>query len=168
MSLQPVDTVSAVVLIVTIVANLGPQLWVERERVATLQKLLQQSSGHVFISFEEQTINTADIVGIFTAQTMGELTNRKNGKWQCPFSEWHRRGDDCNCADQKLNALYEERRNLIKACEVCHGVGHTGVIEVGGKQMYDRCACNVEITKQIAEWEQKYELYHGFYKDGFG
>lgn len=146
----------------------GAQLWVERDRVANLQQLLQQSTGHIFVSFENQTINTADIVGIFSAETIGELTMRKNGKWQCSFSEWHKRGDDCNCPDHKLKAMYEERRRIIKACQVCVGQGHKGLIEVEGKQIYGRCDCNVEVTKQIAEWEQRYELYHGFYRDEFG
>jgi hypothetical protein len=146
----------------------GAQLWVERERAATLQAILEKSAGHVFVGFEDQTINTADVIGVSTAKTMGDLTSRKNGKWQCGFSEWHKRGDECNCADQKLKALYQERLAIIKDCEVCHGIGHLGVMQVGGKQMYNRCDCNVEITKQIAEWEQKYELYHGFYKDEFG
>jgi len=146
----------------------GAQLWMERERVGNLQRLLQQSSGHIFIGFEDQTINTADIVGIFSAQTMGELTMRKNGKWQCGFSEWHRRGDDCNCADHKLRLMYEKRQKIIKACQVCLDGGYKGVIELEGKKIYDRCECNVKITKRITEWEQRYELYHGFYKDDFG
>ena len=44
----------------------GAQLWVERDRVANLQPLLQQSTGHIFVGFENQTINTADIVGGFS------------------------------------------------------------------------------------------------------
>jgi hypothetical protein len=151
----------------------GAQLWVEQERIAKLQRQLQQSTGHVFVALPsagdtEEVINSADIVGIFSAQTMAELNNRKNGKWQYSFSQWHPRGNDCNCADQKLKAMYEQRRNLIKACQICLGAGHKGIIEVGGKQMYDRCECNVEITKQISQWEEKYELYHVFYKDEFG
>jgi hypothetical protein len=67
----------------------GAQLWGGHNRLANLQQLLQQSTGHIFVSFENQTTNTTDIVGIFSAETMGELTMQKNGKWQCSFSEWH-------------------------------------------------------------------------------
>jgi hypothetical protein len=44
----------------------GAQLWVEPDRVTNLQPLLQQSTGHIFVGFENQTINTADIVGGFS------------------------------------------------------------------------------------------------------
>lgn len=148
--------------------RIGTQLWVERDRVAHLQQLLQQSIGQIFVSFENQTINTADIAGTFSAETMGELTMRKNGTWQCSFSEWHKRGEDCNCPDQKLRAMYEERRNISKACQVSLGEGHRGVLVGEGKNISDRLDCNVEVTKPIAEWEPQYELYHGFYRDMFG
>jgi hypothetical protein len=145
----------------------GAQLWVERDRVANLQPLLQQSTGHIFVSFGNQTINTADIVGIFGAEAIGELTMRKNGKWRCGFSEWHKRGDDCNRPDQRLEDVYGERRKLIKACQVCLGEGRKGLMGVEGKKVCDRCNRNVPITTQIAEWEQRYALCRGFYRDEF-
>ena len=64
--------------------------------------------------------------------------------------------------------MYEERRNISKACQVSLGEGHRGVLVGEGKNISDRLDCNVEVTKPIAEWEPQYELYHGFYRDMFG
>jgi len=71
----------------------GVQLWIEKERVERLQELLNNTSGNRFIDFDGQTINTADVVGIFTAESMADLTRRKNGQWQCDYGKWHQKGD---------------------------------------------------------------------------
>jgi hypothetical protein len=60
--------------------------------------------------------------------------------------------------------MYEDRRKIMKVCQECLGQGHKGLIKVEGEQLYDRCDCNVPITKQINEWEQRYDLCHRFYK----
>jgi hypothetical protein len=73
----------------------GTHLWVEKERVEQLQALLARTGNTSrFIDFDGQTINTADIVGIFTAETMSEVTRRKNGEWQCEYKKWHHKGDE--------------------------------------------------------------------------
>ena len=75
----------------------GMQIWIEANRAQTLQSILENLSEHKFIRFDEQTINTADIVGVFTAQTMDMHTRRKNGEWQCNYGEWHERFEKCSC-----------------------------------------------------------------------
>ena len=78
----------------------GVEIWVERERVERLQKILESVNSSKFIMFEDQTINTADIVGIFTAQTMEELIRKRNGEWKCSKkSRWHKKGDECACGE---------------------------------------------------------------------
>lgn len=76
----------------------GVELWIESER---LEKLNLENAGR-FLKIDEEIINTADIVGIFTAQTMEEKTRRKNGDWQCKWGYWHIRKEECG---------HEYRRN---------------------------------------------------------
>ena len=63
-----------------IVMRNGVELWLEAERVKALQERIKQPDCPRFVSFGDQTINTADIVGIFTPATMEEQTRRKNGQ----------------------------------------------------------------------------------------
>lgn len=86
----------------------GIQLWVEDERITTLKQVLQTIDGTKFIEIDEQVLNTADIVGVFTADTMSEHTRRKNGQWQCNQSHWHDRGEKCNCVSREK--IEEQKR----------------------------------------------------------
>ena len=80
----------------------GVQIWIEKERIMTLQSELAKLTGSKFILFEEQVINTADIVGIFTPQSLNELTRRKNGEWQCQFFRWHEKKEICECKSLEM------------------------------------------------------------------
>ena len=82
----------------------GVQIWVEQSRAATLQCILSTLTQHKFVEFEGQTFNTADLVGVFTPESMDELTRRKNGQWQCKHGEWHGRGEDCECGRENRTA----------------------------------------------------------------
>jgi hypothetical protein len=76
----------------------GAEIWIERERCENLmQELKGIVEGNRFIKFEDQMMNTADIVGIFSAATMADLNRRKNGQWQCLKGTWHGRKDQCEC-----------------------------------------------------------------------
>lgn len=75
----------------------GIEIWFERERAERLQQVLEQLKQHMFVSFEDRTINTADIVGIFTANDMELVTRRKNGQWKCNEGTWHDKGEKCEC-----------------------------------------------------------------------
>lgn len=87
----------------------GVEIWVEKERVETLQDILTKITGSKFITFDDQTINTADIVGIFAANTMEAHTRRKNGQWQCSVrGEYHDRGEKCECVTEET-----EYKNLL-------------------------------------------------------
>src|SRR3990167_8521064 len=88
----------------------GVEVWAEKERVAVLQEMLEKMTGTKFVNYEDQTINTADIVGIFSAETMQELTRHKNGEWKCKWNEWHERKDKCECVDPKKVKEKEEYR----------------------------------------------------------
>ena len=75
----------------------GIELWVEKARVEEFQNLLARTTNNRFVSFGEETINTADVVGIFDAKRMEELTRRRNGQWQCKYGEWHEKKETCDC-----------------------------------------------------------------------
>ena len=85
----------------------GVEIWVEADRAEKLQTALAKLSSHKFIRYEDQTVNTADIVGVFTAETMADNTRRKNGQWQCEGGTWHGRGQDCTCKSRRRKEFEE-------------------------------------------------------------
>ena len=85
--------------LVCVVMRNGIELWIEGDRAARLQAVLQAITGSKFVEFEGQTINTADVLGVFTAPTMVDYRRRKNGEWQCHRAIWHQRGQKCECID---------------------------------------------------------------------
>lgn len=84
-----------------IVMRNGIKLWVEHLKTQTLQEVLQQIDKHKFIRFGEQTINTADITGVWDATTIQDWTKEKNGNWKCNFSSWHMRNEKCACISKE-------------------------------------------------------------------
>jgi len=71
----------------------GIQIWKEKERLEKI--MLSLGSGQRFVEIDGEFVNTADILGIFTPQTMEELNRRKNGQWKCEYGQWHERHDKC-------------------------------------------------------------------------
>lgn len=100
----------------------GITLWVERERATHLMQILTNGDTK-FIEFDGQVFNRADIVGVFTAQTMEELKRRKNGEWQCSTGTWHGRNTDCECRRQEYKEIniteisYDEQQRNLKALD---------------------------------------------------
>jgi len=74
----------------------GINLWLEEERILSLKGFLK-NNGKGFVEIGNEMINTADVVGIFEANTLEEVTRRKNGDWKCSFGNWHERGQKCGC-----------------------------------------------------------------------
>lgn len=100
----------------------GVELWLEHDRLERLQEALQNITSSKFIKLDDQTINSADIVGIFTALTMADYTHRKNGQWKCEKGNWHDRGTKCECMSQKDKQLITRRDEAIRNCGKCrHG-----------------------------------------------
>ena len=83
----------------------GVEIWLDEARAIKLQDALQEITSHKFIRYETQTINTADIVGVFEATSMEELTRRKNGQWKCSTGTWHERKTECMCSYEKEKRL---------------------------------------------------------------
>lgn len=98
----------------------GVEIWVGGESLERLQRALDTLEGSRFISFEGRHFNTADLVGIFTAQDMENCTRRKNGQWQCVTGRWHDKSEKCGCADRETitrNARFEEAVAKCGKCE---------------------------------------------------
>lgn len=72
----------------------GVEIWVEKEKAQRLVDLLGTTKTK-FVEIGNEIINSADVEGIFTPQTMEDMTRRKNGQWKCSFREWHNKGEIC-------------------------------------------------------------------------
>jgi hypothetical protein len=79
----------------------GVEIWLEEDKASNLQNALQSITTSKFVMLPDgrQTINTADIVGVFLASTMEETTRRKLGEWKCASGNWHQKKGECSCRD---------------------------------------------------------------------
>lgn len=89
----------------------GVEIWEEKDKVEKLQQVLSTIKSSTFIHFEDQTINSADIVGIFRAETMSDYTTRKNGGWKCKNGEWHSKGEKCECISREGRAILQQNKD---------------------------------------------------------
>jgi hypothetical protein len=98
-----------------IVMRDGTQIWLEREQAKTVQAMLDKAARSMFLHIGEETINTADIIGIFTPQRLEETTRRHNGQWKCKYGFWHDRNEKCLCKEHLIGQkLIEEQEQKIK------------------------------------------------------
>jgi len=79
----------------------GVEIWVENEKAEKLQEVLQGITQSKFIRYEGQTINTADIVGVFSPETLDNQKRIKRGERLCKQGTWHSREQDCECVDEE-------------------------------------------------------------------
>jgi hypothetical protein len=79
-----------------IVMRNGIEIWVDSSKAERFQA--DWGAGlKGAVQFEGRTLNTADILGVFTPQDLAELTRRKNGEWCCKSGVWHQRNTKCDC-----------------------------------------------------------------------
>ena len=123
----------------------GIQIWIEQDKIQILTDILAQATSSKFIVFENQVINTADILGVFDAKTISDLTRRKNGQWQCARGEWHERNGDCGCHMEELRELYDEQKKIIDDCKECD---ESGVIPTSDNKIAYH-SCHKEISEKI-------------------
>jgi len=71
----------------------GIQIWLEEEQIGKLNSILTGSSESKIIKFDGQFFNTADITGIFSAETMQDYNRHRRGQWQDKFGGWHDRNE---------------------------------------------------------------------------
>ena len=79
----------------------GVEIWLSAERAAIARSALLEIRESKFIHIDSQVINTADIVGIFTAEVIGDMARRRNGQWKCDSGTWHEKRQDCECRSNK-------------------------------------------------------------------
>lgn len=101
----------------------GVELWVDEKVATDIQNLTTQTSQSVIISIGDKSINTADVVGIFSAQDMEEAKRRKNGQWKCVNGNWHDKNEKCFCQARDHMNEEERKRDIIKRCPKCKGEG---------------------------------------------
>lgn len=97
----------------------GVEIWIEQAKAEKLQGVLKKITGSTFIDVGDEIVNSADIVGVFTPETMDATIRRKNGQWQCAQGTWHDRGEKCLCPPEKDKLRAEARSMAIKNCGKC-------------------------------------------------
>ena len=122
----------------------GVEIWMEQERAEKLQVVLQEITGSKFIRFDDQTINTADVVGVFSAANMADHTRRKNGEWKCQSNIWHQRGEKCNCLSLSEKQYLQKRSALIASCGACTN----GYLKTGNSMII--CTCVRDLQQDYA------------------
>jgi hypothetical protein len=128
------------------------EIWVEKEKIEKLKEILANTTGNRFIDFDGQSINTADVIGIFDAQTMEEMTRRKNGQWKCDQGNWHNRYENCQCPPKEIIELKEKIKEAYSNCKECDN----GWIYPADKNLPVRiCSCCVEFYKKLQEAKQR-------------
>src|SRR3990167_2528103 len=117
----------------------GVVLWIEKEKADTLFGVLEKNpaGAHRFIQFHGEMLNTADIVGIFEAKTMSELTRRQNGKWACDYGSWHEKRERCECVDKEVERMAKLKEDAIKKCGKCKN----GIVVDSKTNVAGPCPC---------------------------
>src|SRR3990167_2572302 len=100
--------------LLAIVMRNGVEIWLEEERANNIMTALAAGGGTKFVKVGGEFINTADVLGIFTPETMEANTRRKNGQWQCRIAgTWHDRKEKCDCRDMQETREREKRRRAF-------------------------------------------------------
>lgn len=119
----------------------GVEIWVEHKKAEALQRVLESITSSKFILFDDETINTADIVGVFKAGTMQEASKRRSGQWKCENGSWHDKNHACTCLSQQKREYNEKIAEAIRNCGKC---SH-GWVEINNKMA--RCECVLAINQ---------------------
>jgi len=134
----------------------GVEIWVEADRAISLQNALESISSSKFIRFDDQTFNSADITGIFSAKTMEDFTRRKNGQWKCSNSAWHDKHTKCDCPPEWVFEYKKEYDNAVKNCKNknCRDGWDTSKGDGGAEY----CSCVDAIVTKYYKVEEKHKM----------
>jgi len=89
-----------------VVMRSGVEVWISQEQSEKLRVLLDKNVK--FVELEDETINTADIIGIFKAESVEDMRRRKHGEWKCKYGYWHDFKEQCGHGEL---AKYEKKNN---------------------------------------------------------
>lgn len=78
----------------------GIELWIDTERVIELEKALQDSTKR-FLKINGQLINSFEIIGLFTPESIAERHRLQTGEWKCQKGRWHEKKHRCDCSKPK-------------------------------------------------------------------
>lgn len=125
-----------------IVIRQGAQIWIEESKLARFDeayKRAKQDGGLIF--FDEERFSPSDVVGVFSARRIDEMTRRKNGQWQCEKQgTWHDRFEKCDCTSKEAIKLNEDIQKAMDNCDICKNKGSLkGFIET--ERGLARCKC---------------------------
>lgn len=98
----------------------GIEIWIDEEQETGIINIVNNQKESKLIGVNNETINTSDISGIHTPEAIALMNNRKSGKWQCEFGNWHDRFQKCNCEEiKRQDELDEQRRKeAMEKCKV--------------------------------------------------
>jgi len=113
------------------------EIWLEEDRANKFMDLLEMPNAPQFTRFEGRIINKADLVGIFTAQDMEDVSHRKNGQWKCKEGVWHDRSEKCTCMPKMDMVKAQKRIDAYSKCDYCQ----RGFILSDDGKTYRYCKC---------------------------
>ena len=70
----------------------GIELWVEADKIEQLASAIERGG---LLRIDGNLANAKDVVGVYDAKVMEEVTRRKNGQWKCESGYWHNRNEEC-------------------------------------------------------------------------
>lgn len=89
----------------------GLEIWIDEEKAEIIGNDLVKGQLKGILKIEGRYLNTVDIIGIFTAEDVSDLTCRKNGQWKCENGQWHDKNKKCDCVDEtkkEMDKLYPD------------------------------------------------------------
>lgn len=96
----------------------GVTHWISKETADKISDHLANQQNHSFIKVKEieQTLNTAEIDGVYDRKKYNDISNINQGMWQCEYGGWHNKGKkECTCkADIARQKREEERKKLYE------------------------------------------------------
>lgn len=115
----------------------GVEKYIDAEKAEILQNVLDAITSHKFIRVEGETLNTADMEGVYLATTLEDNTRRKNGAYKCKGANWHDKGEKCTCASLEEQKRAKMRDEAAKNCKICEGKRF--VLTESGASAYCEC-----------------------------
>lgn len=96
-----------------IVMKSGLSFWVKRETADRASAHIVGQQSHSFLRIAElgETINTAEIEGIYTPERYTEIQRVEAGEWKCQFEKWHTKKGRCEC-EKEAKEKEENQRKL--------------------------------------------------------
>lgn len=100
-----------------IVMKSGMSIFIEAERAAVAEGILASGSGHRFLQIDDQTINSAEIEGIYGPEQYDEIQRVKRGEYKCRWGKWHMRREECSCGKEAGERIERYKRMKKRIAE---------------------------------------------------